>query len=70
MKWKNHVTIVEGTSLNYDLKIIYHIYNWFQNCSSDALIYNENHVNVRYQPFKVIRPTQIEVIMELIVHGS
>ena len=37
----------------------------FLNHYSDALIYNENHVNVRYQPFKVIRPTQIEVIIEL-----
>ena len=30
---------------------------------SDALIYNENHVNTRYQPFKVIRSTQIEVLI-------
>ena len=38
--------------------------------NEQLMIYNENHVNVRYQPFRVIRPTQIEVIMELIVHDS
>ena len=33
--------------------------------NEQLMIYNENHVNVRYQPFRVIRKTQIEVITEL-----
>ena len=36
---------------------------WNLKHSSDALIYNENHVNNRYQAFKVIRPTKIKVIL-------
>jgi len=36
------------------------------NCKSDALIYNENHVNTRYQTFKVIRPTKIEPLQRKI----
>lgn len=31
------------------------------NHVSDALIYNEDHVNTKYKSFKVIRPTKIDV---------
>ena len=48
---------------NYTIQWCWSNRAWNLKHSSDALIYNENHVNIRYQAFKVIRPTKIKVIL-------
>ena len=47
--------------LNYHILDTEFMNTWAINYSNSEIIYNEDHVNIRYQAFKVIRSSKIKV---------